>query len=61
MRDLRAAEREMEIEKDSSARAKREREDLRWEIKEVVHAKMRLNEQVKELTTEVNVLQSRIE
>ena len=56
--DLRAAEREVEIEKEYSARVKREREDLRLEVKEVEEEKMRLKEQVKELSTEVNTLKT---
>merc|ERR1712020_536909 len=56
--ELRAAEREVEIEKEYSARVKREREDLRSEVKEVEEEKMRLEEQVKELSTEVSTLKA---
>ena len=48
----------MEIEKEYSARVKREREDLRSEVKEVEEEKMRLQEQAKELSTEVNTLKA---
>ena len=56
--DLRAAEREVEIEKEYPARVKREREDLRSEVKEVEEEKMQLKEQAKELSTEVNTLKA---
>ena len=56
--DLRAAEREVQIEKEYSARVKREREDLRSEVKDVGEEKMRLKARVKELLTERSTLKA---
>ena len=56
--DLRAAEREVQIEKEYPARLKREKEDLRSELKDVGEEKMRLKAQVKELLTEVSTLKA---
>ena len=59
--DLRAAERELASEKDYSSRVKRERDELRSEIKDVLEEKTCQQEKIRDLQGEMVALRTRLE